>query len=765
MRLNILSLLLILTFTVIPFSIVNGESNDDLAHLTGFVYQIEDEEKNPISFAKIEIFENDTLIDSMWTDTNGSYNFILKPGIYTVDVEKARYIHQKAFVILEPNATLRIDFPLELKTPPIPTYEAIIIIKGLPEYLFAELLVDGIFKGYALNNTSLTFEGDTSHVLELSEFDLGNSKYVLERPIIYVSAGNASALFQYNRQFKITSDTNPEIEGWHDEGEIIRLEAREVIVTDISTRLVFTGWTKDGQILKQNPLIQKVDGSFNINSTYKKQYLLTVNTEMGSADGGGWYDEGALAKISITEEDEGTFLFKYRFAGWKGDLDIKNSTAYILMDEPKTVNAVWESTPIISPQIAAIIIFILVYFFIATGWRERTIASMVGVAALWFFNVLPKEKMIGYIDLNAIGLLFGMMVLVGVLDEANFFRWMGIRLVNLCTGNTLYIFILFTTITALLSALLDNVTTVLFMVAITLEIADFLKIDPKPYIISEILASNIGGTATLIGDPPNIMIASATGLTFIDFLKYTMPIALVAFALLIFLLNRIYRAEFRASTEKSVTMSLRGIISDKRLFRIGLGIFIVTISMLFIHHILHMPPAVIVMASAIIVLFIGGVKMPRILERVEWRTLIFFTCLFIIVGSLVETGTIEELAIQVVNLVGGSGPLMVSMILWVSAIASGMIDNIPLVAAFIPMIQDISRITGTDVAILWWALSIGAGFGGNGTLIGASANIVAIGVAEAKGVKISFMDFLKVGAITMIITIVIANIYLLLRFF
>ncbi|MCW3975204.1 MAG: SLC13 family permease [Candidatus Bathyarchaeota archaeon] len=765
MRLDILVLVLILTLAVIPASIVNGESNDDLAHLTGFVYQIDDGEKIPISFVKVEIFENDTLIDSMWTANNGSYSFILKPGMYTVNIEKARYIPQKAFVILASNATLKVDFPLELKIPPISTYEAIIIIEGLPEYLYSELLVDGIFKGYALNDTRITFEGDTFHAIELSEFDLGNTKYVPKRSIVYVSAGNSSAFFQYIRQFKITSDTNPEIEGWHDDGEIIRLEAREVIVIDISTRLVFNGWAKDGQILKQNPLIQKVDGSFNINSTYKKQYLLTVNTEMGSAEGGGWYDEDTLAKISIIEEDEGSFLFKFRFVGWKGDLDSKNSTASILMDEPKTVNAVWESTPIISPQIAAIIIFILVYFFIATGWRERTIASMVGVAALWFFDILPKEKMIGYIDFNAIGLLFGMMVLVGVLDEANFFRWIGFRLVNLCAGNTLYIFILFTSITAFLSALLDNVTTVLFMVAITLEIADFLKIDPKPYIIAEILASNIGGTATLIGDPPNIMIASATGLTFIDFINNTMPISLVAFALLIFLLNRIYKAEFRASTEKSVTMSLRGIISDKRLFRIGLGIFIATISMLFIHDFLHMPPAAIVMASAIIILFIGGVKMPRILERVEWRTLIFFTCLFIIVGSLVETGTIEELAIQVVNLVGWSGPLMVSMVLWVSAIASGIIDNIPLVAAFIPMIQDISRITDTDVSILWWALSLGAGFGGNGTLIGASANIVAIGVAEAKGVKISFMDFLKVGAITMIITIVIANIYLLLRFF
>jgi len=423
----------------------------------------------------------------------------------------------------------------------------------------------------------------------------------------------------------------------------------------------------------------------------------------------------------------------------------------------------------LNPQVTAIIIFVLVYFFIATGYRERAIAAMVGVAVLGLLGILTKEEMFLYIDTNALGILFGMMVIVGVLSEANFFRWLGIQLVNFCKGNTFYIFILFTLMAAFLSALLDNVTTILFMVAITLDISEYLKLNPKPFILAQIVASNIGGTATLIGDPPNIMIASSTGLTFIDFLRNTMPIAVIALILTLFLLERKFRTEYRVSSddEKSTEfspMSAEGIITDRRLFRMSIIVFVATICLLFLHGAFHLSPSTIVMGSAVVILFIGGVKMTRILEKVEWRTLIFFTCLFIIVGSLEKTGTIEQLAIQVVNLVGWNAPLMISMVLWLSGIGSSIIDNIPLVAAFIPMIQSISNVYGGNVTDLWWALSLGSGFGGNGTLIGASANIVAIGVAEARGVKITFREFLIIGLIIMLPTMVLANIYLLLRY-
>ncbi len=758
---------IIIIFSIIlQICIVHGATDEGLSNLNGKVFTTIDGVINPIDFAKVEVFEypHGVLIDTEQTRTNGSFSFMLSPGMYTITVERTRYIQQKAFVILESNTALEIDFNLEQKSIFVSTYEALIIIDGLPEDLYPEMWIDGFFYGYALNDTKITFDASASHTVELSELGEGNIKYIPKELVVNVSNENNIATFHYLRQFYIISSTDPWIDGWYEEGSIIHLEAKEIIELDNSTRLVFNGWLKDSTLLKENPIDLEANSTFYVNSEYRRQYLLTVSSDMSTVKGGGWYEEGAIAEISVEEKVVNALPFKYVFSGWRGDFESQNATSLIRLDEPKVVYADWERSLVVSPQVTAIIIFILVYFFIATGWRERTIAAMVGVAALWFFRILTKEEMIGYMDTNALGLLFGMMVIVGVLDEANFFRWLGTSLANLCAGNTFYIFLLFTTMTALLSALLDNVTTVLFMVAITLEISQFLKVDPKPYILAEIMASNVGGTATLIGDPPNIMIASATGLTFIDFLRYTAPISIVAFFVTLFLLGRIFHTKYKSSTKKSAKMSMKGIITDRRLFRMSFGIFIITVAMLFLHDKFHLSPATIVMVSATVILFLGGAKMPRILERVEWRTLIFFTCLFIIVGGLEKTGMIKELAIQMVNLVGWNDLLMISTTLWVSSLASGIIDNIPLVAAFIPMIEDISSFTGMDVSVLWWALSLGAGFGGNFTLIGASANIVAIGVAESRGVKISFMDFIKVGSITMIITTIMANVYLLLRF-
>ncbi len=414
---------------------------------------------------------------------------------------------------------------------------------------------------------------------------------------------------------------------------------------------------------------------------------------------------------------------------------------------------------------AAIIIFIATYFFLVTGWRSRAIAAMVGAAAIWAFGILPADEMIGYVDFNALGLLFGMMVLVGVLREANFFLVVGVKLANLvsCRVNLLFILLLF--VTAALSAILDNVTTILFMVAVTIDLSQLLKLDPKPFILGEIFASNMGGAATLIGDPPNIMIASATGFTFSDFLDKAMPVSMmstITVVAFLYLLDR-KRLEVKPAMEE-IPMRIEEIVADWRLFRIGTAMLIITVVLFFTHEMFHLSPSTVALMSAIVLLFLGGPKMPTILERVEWRTLIFFACLFMVVGGLEKTGTITLIATELSRYLAGSSWVAISAVLWLSSIMSGFVDNVPFVAAFIPVISDYGSMSGLDVSPLWWAMAIGAGFGGNGTMIGASSNVVAVGLAEKRGVKFTFYEFMKKGLQVTVLSTGIANLMLVSAF-
>ena len=415
----------------------------------------------------------------------------------------------------------------------------------------------------------------------------------------------------------------------------------------------------------------------------------------------------------------------------------------------------------LGPRFVAIVIFITTYFFFATGWRSRAIAAMAGAAATWVFGVLSIDAMLEYVDFNTLGLLFGMMVLVGVLSEANFFRLIGVKIANLVSCRANLLFILFLSITAVLSALLDNVTTVLFMVAITIDISELLKIDAKPFILGEIFASNIGGTATLIGDPPNMMIASATGFTFTDFLEKATPISMMATIIAVGVLYLLYRKRLQASTiMDEIPMKMEDVITDKRLFRLGTVMFVVTIALFFSHQMLHLSPATVALVSATIALFIGGPKMTDILERVEWRTLIFFACLFIIVGGLEKTGAMTLIATGFSEYMTQGEWVTISAVLWLSGIVSGFIDNVPFVAAFIPVIKEYATLSGVDVPRLWWALAFGAGFGGNVTMIGASSNVVAIGVAESRGIKFGFYEFMKMGLQIALLSIGVANLML-----
>ena len=423
---------------------------------------------------------------------------------------------------------------------------------------------------------------------------------------------------------------------------------------------------------------------------------------------------------------------------------------------------------IASEQLIALLIFVATYLLLATGYRERTIAAMVGVGAIWAFGILTPQEMIGYVDMNAIGLLFGMMIIVGALREARFFRWVGVYVANVCHCKPMHLLVVFTLLTAGLSALLDNVTTVLFMVTVTIDIAELAKLDPKPYILSEIVASNIGGAATLIGDPPNIMIASATGLSFAEFLVNVGPISLVALTISLLYFRRQFRKNMKEADAKAKQTALpiatSDVSPDRRLLWAGLATLVGAVVLFSLQDVVGIRPTVVALVAAVLLLFVGGPRMPEILKEVEWSTLIFFGLLFVVVGALEKTGWMHLVAQAMSPLVEGNRALGVSTVLWISSLTSAFIDNIPFTASFIPVLMNLGSISGVTVYPLWWALSVGTGLGGNGTIIGASANVIATGLAQARGVKITFVEFAKIGMVILLLTTGVANLMLLIRF-
>ncbi|MFQ5711091.1 MAG: SLC13 family permease, partial [Candidatus Geothermarchaeales archaeon] len=418
----------------------------------------------------------------------------------------------------------------------------------------------------------------------------------------------------------------------------------------------------------------------------------------------------------------------------------------------------------ISPYMIAIAIFLVTYFLIAVGWGERTSAALAGAGALWALGVLTGGELLGFIDLDTLVLLFGMMVVVGVLTEAGFFRWLGLHLANYCKCRPTRMLLMFTLLTGVLSAFLPNIATILFMVAVIIEIMEILKLDPIPYVIGVILASNIGGTATLIGDPPNMMIATASGMSFTDFIFNVAPIVTVGFAVVIvflYLRNRRAMEGMESKIEYSeIPLKPKDVVGDRRLFTVGSLIFSMAVALFFLQDMLKISPPTVAILSAIIILFVGGTKVSNILERVEWDTLIFLASIFIVVGGLEKTGVIHEISVLLSPVLGGNNFLAVSVVLWFSAFVSAFIDNIPFTATFIPVLKEISVSMGGKALPLWWGLSLGAGLGGNGTIIGSVVNIVAVGVASKRGYIITFSDFLKIGMTTLVITTATANLIL-----
>jgi len=419
--------------------------------------------------------------------------------------------------------------------------------------------------------------------------------------------------------------------------------------------------------------------------------------------------------------------------------------------------------------ILAIGIFVITYGLIISEKIHRTIIAMLGGGCIVLFGIVGQEQALEHIDFNTLGLLIGMMIIVSITAETGVFKYIAIWAAKKVQGKPLHILIVLSMITAVGSAFLDNVTTVLLIVPITFSITRQLNVPPIPFLISEILFSNIGGTATMIGDPPNIMIGSAVEfLTFGRFITNLAPVVVVCFVVTMISLTAIYRNQLKVEEEtRKQIMELNELdeINHVPLMIKSLFVLLLTIIGFFLHQFLGLESASVALIGAfLLLLFSGESYLEASFEKVEWTTIFFFVGLFVLVSGLVETGVIKQVAAYVINLTGGNEAASCFLILWLSAVASAFVDNIPFVATMIPLIKQMGELGVPNLEPLWWSLSLGACLGGNGTLIGASANLIVAGLAGKEGYEISFLHYFKIGFPLMLVSVVISMAYLYLRY-
>jgi len=416
----------------------------------------------------------------------------------------------------------------------------------------------------------------------------------------------------------------------------------------------------------------------------------------------------------------------------------------------------------------AIAVFLVTYALIISEKIHRTVVALLGGLLVIFLGILEQETAIEMIDFNTLGLLTGMMIIVGITKDTGLFEFLAIKSAKWAKGDPWKLMLALSTITAVGSAFLDNVTTVLLIVPVTFSITSELKINPIPFLITEIIASNVGGTATLIGDPPNIMIGSQTHLGFMDFIANLALPAIVIYILTMICLKYIYGKKMKVEDElkeKIMTFDERAELKDIPLLKKCLFVLGLTIVGFILHQFVHMESATIALGGATLLMLISRINPERVLHQVEWPVIFFFIGLFVLVGGLEETGVIEGLAIKALEVTGGEMVSTSLIILWLSAIASAFVDNIPFVATMIPLLKTMGTLGGIEnIDPFWWSLALGACLGGNGTLIGASANVIVAGMAEHRKHPISFLGFMKVAFPLMIMSIVVASGYVYLRY-
>jgi Na+/H+ antiporter NhaD/arsenite permease-like protein len=422
----------------------------------------------------------------------------------------------------------------------------------------------------------------------------------------------------------------------------------------------------------------------------------------------------------------------------------------------------------------AVAVFAVAYALIASEKVNRVVVALAGAGLMLAFGLVSSEDAFHStrfgIDWEVIFLLLGMMIVVGVMKQTGLFEYLAIWSAKKARGEPFRIMAALGVLTALASSLLDNVTTVLLVAPVTILICERLGLPPAPYLISLALASNIGGTATLIGDPPNIIIASQGDLTYLDFLANLAPLVVLLLIVFIAMCRVLFRSSFTSRPElvrELMALDEREAIVDRRLLVQSLAVGVAATAGFALHGLLHYDPSVIALLGAGVLLLLANRPPLVFLREVEWPTLAFFMGLFVMVGALVKVGVIQRLADAAADLTGGRLLLATTLLLWLSGLLSAVVDNIPYVATMAPVVGSLvdGLPEGTDGTVLWWSLALGADLGGNATAIGASANVVILGLSERAGHRISFLQFTKYGALVALVTLAISMPYLWLRYF
>ena len=417
-------------------------------------------------------------------------------------------------------------------------------------------------------------------------------------------------------------------------------------------------------------------------------------------------------------------------------------------------------------KIFATVVFVLVMGAIMTEKLHRATAALAGAVLLVICGVMTGKQAIGYIDFNTIGVLVGMMIVVAVIRTTGMFEYISIKAAKAAKGDPWKILIAFVLITAILSAFLDNVTTVLLVGPMSIAIARMLEINPVPFLMMQILASNVGGTATMIGDPPNIMIGSASGLSFMDFITNTGAAAVLIIIAQIIVMKFLYKEQLESGPiNKTSVMNLDPdkSITNRKLMKQSIAVMVLVVIGFIIHDKLGFDSCMIALGAAAIMLIIGHQEVDQIISEVEWTTIVFFMSLFVVVGGLERTGVIHSISSWLIGATEGHYILTMLVLLWASALLSSVLDNIPFVATLIPLVLTMQQ-QGMNVEAFWWAISLGACLGGNGTMIGASANVVLSDIANKHGYPITFKSYLRVGFPFMLMSVGIATVFLLVRY-
>jgi Na+/H+ antiporter NhaD/arsenite permease-like protein len=423
-------------------------------------------------------------------------------------------------------------------------------------------------------------------------------------------------------------------------------------------------------------------------------------------------------------------------------------------------------------KVLAVGIMALVYVLLVSERVHRTTAVLLGVVLVLGLRILTIEEAVHFVAWEALGLIFGMFILVAALSESGFFRWLGLHALRVARYRPTRVFLLFCSLAAILAAFMDSITVMIFMASMTLEVCRILRLRPVAFLIGQITSANIGGSATMVGDPPNVIIGTSLNLGFIDFVTNTGPIACVVFAAnLGFFYIYFLRTHSRAALRKprpaladGGTLDPFSAVRDLRLMRIALIAFAFTVTLLVMHQVLDIVVAFAALLGATFVLMLGGRDMPELVSKIDWHTLLFLGGLFVIVGGMEKAGVLHDIATGLGGLAGGNRALLLTIILWPATLLSMVLDNVPFTAAMVPVVRDLSAAQGVPIGPLAWTLAIAADVGGNATPIGGSANVVGLAVAEKGGVHVTWREYLRIAVPATLVCIGLANLILVLRY-